>query len=93
MKNKEAFVRRADEHINLANDQLNEYVTPGEVSASFMYGVARFNAWVAACDFESAEDMRMAKEDVIEYFAQEYKKMLSEHIDNHVQQFNFTPKN
>lgn len=93
MKNKEAFVRRADEHIHTANDQLNQDATPGEVSASFMYGVARFNAWLAACDFESANDMRDAKAEVIEYFAQEYKKMLSEHIDNHIEQFNFTPKN
>lgn len=61
MENKQEFVRRADEHIQTANAQINEYVTPGEVSASFMYGVARFNAWLAAREYKSAEDFQAEK--------------------------------
>jgi len=89
MENKQEFVRRADEHIQTANAQINEYVTPGEVSASFMYGVARFNAWLAAREYKSAEDFKAEKEKAMEYFISEYKKMLEEHIDNHIQNFDF----
>lgn len=91
MENKEAFVQRADAHIFLANDQLNqeENVTQGEVSASFLFGAARFNAWVAACEFESAEVMKEQKEKVMEYFVNEYKQMLEQHIESHIEAFDF----
>ncbi|WP_108061128.1 DUF3144 domain-containing protein [Poseidonibacter lekithochrous] len=89
MENQEEFLKRADAHIFLANEQINEEVTSGEVSASFMYGMTRFNAWIAACEFESAEDMSTEKEKVIEYFSSQYKNMLEEHINNHIEHFDF----
>jgi len=93
MNNKEAFVQRADEHIILANKQMSEkMITPGEASASFMYGLARFNAWVAATDFDSAQDMKDAKEEIIEYFTKEYKNLLAQHIDEHIDSFDFSNK-
>ena len=94
MENKEPFVKRADEYINLANEQLNttDDLTPGAVSASFLFGAARFNAWVAACEFESADNMREAKEEVIDYFLKEYKQMLNQHIESHIEAFDFQAK-
>lgn len=92
IQNKEPFVKRADEHIFLANEQMAEEVTAGEVSASFMFGASRFNAWVAACEFESAEAMKDAKEEVIEYFMKEYRQMLNQHIDSHIETFQFDEK-
>ena len=92
MQNKEPFVKRADEYINLANQQLNnaEELTPGEISASFLFGAARFNSWVAACEFDSPEAMRDAKEEIIEYFVKEYKQMLDQHIESHIEAFDFS---
>lgn len=87
------FLKRADAHINLANEQLNDDLTQGEISASFMYGASRFNAWMAATSFENAEDMKMEKAKVIEYFMNEYKLALEEHIDNHIENFDFTLNN
>lgn len=94
MENKEPFVKRADEHIFLANKQLDEAenLTPGEISASFLFGAARFNAWVAACEFDSAETMREAKTEIIEYFAKEYTQMLDQHIESHIESFEFSAK-
>lgn len=91
MENKEAFIRRSDAHILLANDQLNENktVTPAEVSASFLFAASRFNAWIAAREFESAEALIDEKEKVIEYFMKEYKQMLDQHLDEHIKTFQF----
>lgn len=89
MEQKEAFVRRADAYINVANEQLQEVEKIGEVSASFLFAAARFNAWMAASEFESAEAMKEEKEKVIEYFISEYRKMLDQHIDEHIQSFEF----
>ena len=86
-ENNTGFLKRADAFIALANEQLNQNLTQGEISASFMYGSARFSAWMAASSFESAEDMKAEKDQVMEYFMQEYKLALEEHLDNHIQNF------
>ena len=81
------FYNRADEHINLSNEQLKE-ISRGKVSASMMYAVARFNAWVSASGFENPEQMQEAREDTIKYFIAEYKKMLEDNLDDYIENFN-----
>lgn len=78
--------RRADEQIHLANAQLAE-VGRGKVSASFMYAVARFNAWVSACGFDSPDEMRASRDEAVEYFVNEYRQMLSQNLDDYIANF------
>ena len=80
------FFDRADEHIHLSNKQISN-ATSGKVSASMMYSVARFNSWISACGFNSAEDMNKAKEETIKYFVTEYEKMLTENLDDYIDNF------
>ena len=86
IENDDKFFKRADGHINLANDQLAD-TSIGEVSASMMYSVARFNAWFSACEFTNAEKMKNGKEETIKYFVGEYEKMLTENIDDYINNF------
>jgi hypothetical protein len=85
--NKNGFLQRADAHIALANEQLNESVTQGEVSASFSYGAARYNAWMASTSVETVEDLINGKDEIVEYFLKEYKLALEEHMKNHIDTF------
>jgi hypothetical protein len=80
------FYKRADAHIDLSNSQVAN-VSRGKVSASMLYSVARFNAWVSACGFDSAAEMRAHKEETIAYFVEEYSKMLSENFDDYAENF------
>lgn len=82
------FYARADAHIYLSNDQISETVSRGKVSASFMYGVARFNAYITATSWSSQEEMLAAKDEAIEYFVNEYRKMLEENFDDYIDNFN-----
>jgi hypothetical protein len=82
----ESFFKRADSHIDLANEQLAD-VSRGKVSSSFMYAVARFNAWVTACQADSADDLRAGKEESIEYFVAQYRAMLNENLDDYAEHF------
>ena len=84
------FLIRADAHIALANEQLSDSVTQGEVSASFTYGAARFNAWMAASSIESAQDLVKDKDKIVDYFLNEYKLALEEHLKNHIENFDFS---
>lgn len=81
------FFERADAHIHLSNSQISEKIGRGKVSASFMYAVTRFNAWVSACGWNSAEEMTAAKAETIDYFVAEYRKMLEENMDDYISHF------
>ena len=81
------FYNRADAHIHLSNDQLKD-TGLGKVSASTMYGLARFNAWVSARGFKSADQRAEAREETIEYFTTQYQKMLEENLDDYIAHFN-----
>ncbi len=80
------FFNRADAHIRLSNDQLRD-IAPGKVSASTMYAAARFNAWVTALGFPSGEEMAEKKDEVIRYFTEQYRLMLSENFDDYASTF------
>jgi len=84
------FLKRADALISLANSQMTDGLTAGDISASFMYGGARFNAWIASTSFKTKEDMIQEKEKVMAYFMEAYKKGLEEHINNHIENYDFT---
>lgn len=57
--NEKAFYDRASELIKLANKQnQSTEIQTGEVSASFMWAVARYNAWFGSTSFESKEQMQ-----------------------------------
>ncbi|MCZ4287180.1 DUF3144 domain-containing protein [Marinobacter salarius] len=81
------FYERADAHIHLSNDQITTEVGIGKVSASNMYATARFNAWVSACGWNSSEEMAAAKDETLEYFVAEYRKMLMENLDDYIENF------
>jgi hypothetical protein len=81
------FYAWADAHIHLSNDQCGE-IGRGKVSASMMYATARFNAWVSACGFNSAQEMSAARAETVEYFVDQYRKMLEENLDDYIEHFN-----
>lgn len=81
------FYERADEHIHLSNKQISEDIGPGKVSASNMYAVARFNAWVSAGGWKNEKELSEAKEETIEYFVTEYRKMLEDNLNDYIDNF------
>lgn len=80
------FYERADAHIELSNRQLVDQ-TLGKVSSSMMYATARFNSWVSACGFEIGEEMNEKRNEIIEYFVEQYKLMLAENLDDYIQNY------
>ena len=85
-KTDDKFYDRADEHIHLSNDQLEE-TGAGKVSASMMYATSRFNAWLTASGFDSMEDMLEKRDENIDYFVAEFRKMLEENMDDYIENF------
>lgn len=82
----ESFFTRADQHIDLSNKHLED-TAPGKVSASMMYATARFNIWLSAVEFGSAEELGKEKQSTIDYFVDEYRKMLEDNMDDYIGNF------
>ena len=83
----EEFYDRADAHILLANDTISETVGRGKVSSSFLYAASRFNAWVSACGWSNSGEMAEAKQETMDYFVNEYRKMLDENLQDYIDNF------
>ncbi len=84
-KDKE-FYEMADAYIALANKQ-GKNINPGKVSATILYAAARFNIFLTASGADSAIDFASKKENILDYFMAEYKKMLEEHFADYQNNF------
>ncbi|MGL4711290.1 MAG: DUF3144 domain-containing protein [Shewanella oncorhynchi] len=83
-----AFYARASELIKLANQQnQNTEVQTGEISASFMWAVARYNAWFSSTSFESKEQMHSKKQEMMDYYLERYKEMLDANLEDYIENF------
>jgi hypothetical protein len=80
------FWNRANALINLANAQCDA-AHPNEVAASTMYAASRFNAFIVAKSTGSAENMKQEKERVLEYFTDQFRKMMESNLDDFTENF------
>jgi hypothetical protein len=81
----EAFWRMADSFIHHANSQND--TDRGVVSAGFSYGAARFNTFVIASQCGTKEAFEAEKEAAMEYFVNQYRMALTEHIADYSANF------
>ncbi len=82
----EAFWLRTDEVITLANQQ-SEQASSEEVSGSLLYASARFNAFLIAASAGNKASLEANKEDAIEYFTEQYRQLLTENLDDYLENF------
>ena len=70
------FHEVADEFIHLANELSDDWAMPF-LSAAFMYAAARYNTFF----FFETNGAKGDQSDVIEYYCDQYRKMLQECMD------------
>ena len=88
----EEFWQRADEIIALANEQIKDS-TIGKVSSSLLYATARFNSFNVASSAKDVEEMKKDKDAAIKYFTRQYKKMLTENLEDYIENYeSYEPK-
>ncbi len=80
------FYDRVDALIQLANKQCDNE-DKGKVSASFLFAASRFNTWVSASGFDSAELMKASREQLIEHFVSQYQAMLEDNLNEFIENF------
>ncbi len=81
------FFQRADAFIHLANSQLSPETHSGKVGSSLMYASARFSASLSAIGFANGEEFTKEKEQIIDFYTNQFKLMLSDNLDDYAQNF------
>ena len=85
------FIGMADSFIDVANEHCDK-TEKSLVNASFLYGSARFCAFVTASTAESKEKYEANIDDAVGYYAEEYKKMLQAHMEQYKSAFKEAPR-
>jgi hypothetical protein len=80
------FWSRADAHILLSNEQCSR-AAMGEVRASMIYAASRFNAFIVASQSPDAATLKAGRAHAIEYFTDEFRKMLEDNFTDHIDNF------
>jgi hypothetical protein len=80
------FWNRVNALINLSNDQC-DVADPSAVGASTLYAATRFNAFIVARHTGSAQNMKLEKERALEYFTDQFRKMMAENLDDFAENF------
>ena len=85
------FIKMADFFIDQANQQC-EGADHQLVNASMLYATARFSAFITASMSEDKESYEAGIDQAIEFYMDEFKKMLQEHMQQYKVVFDKKPQ-
>lgn len=85
------FKEIADAYINVGNEYLDEHDS-NLVGSSFIYGAARFSAFIVASGSRDLEHYKENKETAVSHFTAHFQQMLQENLDNYESSFEQEPK-
>lgn len=80
------FTQTADAFIDVANSQC-ETQDKAIVASAFLYGAARFCSFVVAAEAGTLSKYEADREGGMEYFSDEFKRMLGEHMEDYKRTF------
>ena len=85
-KTDDNFYNRADEIINLANEQCDE-VASSKVGASLVFAASRFSAFIASSTAKDLDELKNQKDEAIKFFTDQYVQMLTENLDENIRNY------
>ena len=85
------FIKMADLFIEEANKKC-QGADHQLVNASMLYATARFSAFITASMSESKENYEAGMDQAIEFYLEEFKKMLQEHMKQYKKVFDKKPR-
>lgn len=71
----------ADQFIALANELSGQEQDVGKVGTALRFAAARFNAFEASI---KSSDLAAEKDNALEWFSKEYRDMLNDNLDDHI---------
>jgi len=81
----------ADSFIDIANRHCNDHDV-GIVGSAFLYGAARFSAFVVASKAKELARYEADRDAALEYFTKEFRRMLEENLGDYKSVFKEQPR-
>ncbi len=85
------FYKMADSFIDLANQHCDN-TENAEVGSALLYASSRFSAFVVASFAQNKDHYEGEIDNAVEYFGQEFKRMLSENLEQYKSVFDEAPR-
>lgn len=85
------FRKFADSFIDVANQHCDD-ADSGIVGSAFLYGAARFSAFVVATKAKELDRYEADCDAALEYFTKEFRRMLEENLDDYKSAFKEQPR-
>lgn len=85
------FKQIADAYIDVGNQHLENHDS-NLVGSSFIYGAARFSAFIVASGSTDLDQYKANRESAIEHFTGHFKQMLEENLASYESAFEEEPK-
>lgn len=85
------FRNIADSFIDIANQHCADSDS-GIVGSAFLYGAARFSAFVVASRAKELDRYEADRDAALDYFTKEFRRMLEENLDDYKSAFKEQPK-
>lgn len=86
MTDQDAYWGIVEAFLEQANNDLSDHDL-GAVSDALMEAAARFSAFYAASSSETRKDLKQDKDDTIHDFGGEFKRKLSENLDDYIENY------
>lgn len=86
MTDQDAYWSIVEVFVEQANQNLSDHDL-GVVSDALMEAAARFSAFYAASSSETRKDLKQDKDDTIHDFGGEFKRKLSENLDDYIENY------
>lgn len=81
----------ADKFISLANEH-SKTVSPDMVGLGFMFGASRYSAFVVASQCDDLEIFNLNKDEALEFYTEQFRRMMAQNLDQHKSQFVEKPR-
>ena len=82
----QVFWDLVDKFVVVANESSDEVAT-STVSSAMLYACARFNAFIASAEAQSADQLKTQRSGAMDFFTGQYKGMLGENLDDYIDNF------
>lgn len=86
----QVFWDLVDKFVMVANESSDEVAT-STVSSAMLYASARFNAFIASAEAQSADQLKTQRSGAMDFFTGQYKGMLGENLDDYIDNFDEEP--
>ena len=82
-------IKLFNDMVDLTNNHMSDKTNEDQARMSFIYAVARVNAYIATANLDKKKDLEILKRDTVQFFSTAYEHMLDEYLQEYIDKYLF----